>query len=260
MDIRFIPCQWKDIEDLVAARLRERRALVESFWEEHVLTANHYQILCGGETAGYFAIHGKELLVLFDVLPQFAQFSQEIFSMVKKYETVKTGFVVTDDTFFLSHCADNFARIEKQAYFSRYLVIPGMELGAGIAFRLLSIHEDRALYEKCGEIITPEELLQMANGSDTTEVYQALRDGVDVGVGVLREGRIIAEYASIGMLVHPEHRRQGNATAILRGLQAMARDRGLTPVSGCWYYNHNSKKSLEAAGAYCPVRLLRFEF
>jgi uncharacterized membrane-anchored protein YitT (DUF2179 family) len=36
--------------------------------------------------------------------------------------------------------------------------------------------------------------------------------------------------------------------------------KGYTAVSGCWYYNHNSKKTMESAGGYSKTRLLKFYF
>jgi hypothetical protein len=43
-------------------------------------------------------------------------------------------------------------------------------------------------------------------------------------------------------------------------LMAACRDDGIMPLAGCWYYNHASKKTLEAAGMVTATRLLRFEF
>lgn len=261
MDIRFVPCTWQDIGELVAARLRERRALVESFWEDHVLGAKHYMMLQGEETVGYFAIHGKETLVLFDVLPAFAHLSQELFARVKKYETVTGAMLSTGDTLFLGLCIDGFARMEKQAYFVTYTDrkrqknIPLVSLGE------ITFQQDRDAFLKCGDFFSKEELERLEKGeAPHQKVFLARRDGTPVGLGVMEAGRVLTENASIGMCVYEEYRCQGNAVAILEGLKAIAYEKGLTPVAGCWYYNHNSKKSLEASGGYCQERLVRFYF
>ncbi len=266
MEISFVPCGWRDISQLVAERLRKRQAIVESFWEGHVLEANHYLLGCENQTAGHFAIHGKELLVLFDVLPPFARASQEIFARVKNYETVKAALVHTGDSFLLSHCLDSFARMEKQGYLAVYDE-PGPndpKHAEELVLRRAMMPEAKDTLLRCGDFFTPEEIARLeakeGPAASSMEVYLAARGGVDVGVGVVEPGKILPENASIGMFVHEAFRHQGNARLILRGLQALCRERGLAPTSGCWYYNHNSKKSLEAAGAHCPQRLIRFEF
>ena len=260
MDIQFVSCAWEEIRGFVASRLRERRALADSYWEDHVLGANHYKMLCGEELAGCFAIHGKETLVLFDVLPAYAHLAQALFARAKAYETVTRAMVVTDDGLFVSLCMDQFDRLEKQAYFAAYTGRKPREDAARVSLSPVTIQEDREAFGKCGDFFSKEELERLEKGVDHMRIYLARRDGVAVGLGVLEYGRVLTENASIGMCVYQEFRRQGLATAILRALQEIACEEGLTPVSGCWYYNHNSKKSQEAAGAYCPVRLVHFCF
>lgn len=66
--------------------------------------------------------------------------------------------------------------------------------------------------------------------------------------------------ASIGMFVMPDKRQNGYAASILKVLQKLVESKGYKARSGCWYYNHNSKKSMESAGAFSKTRLLRFYF
>jgi predicted acetyltransferase len=77
---------------------------------------------------------------------------------------------------------------------------------------------------------------------------------------VTEDGRIDTETMSIGMFVMEKHRRRGVAANILQQLKEIARAQARKPVSGCWYYNHNSKKSMETAGGQPWSRLLRFYF
>jgi hypothetical protein len=62
------------------------------------------------------------------------------------------------------------------------------------------------------------------------------------------------------MIVREEYRQKGYGANILNGLKNIVKTKGLIPISGCWYYNHNSKKTMESAGAYSRTRLLRFYF
>ncbi len=38
------------------------------------------------------------------------------------------------------------------------------------------------------------------------------------------------------------------------------RQKELHPIAGCWYYNHNSKKTLERAGMVTQTRLLKVDY
>jgi predicted acetyltransferase len=81
-----------------------------------------------------------------------------------------------------------------------------------------------------------------------------------VGFGVVETGRVLPGIASIGMYVMEDKRRMGYAKNILRQLCERMTAEGYSCRSGCWYYNHNSLKSMESAGAYSKTRLLRFYF
>jgi len=62
------------------------------------------------------------------------------------------------------------------------------------------------------------------------------------------------------MIVREEYRQKGYGANILNGLKNIVKADGKIPVSGCWYYNHNSRKTIESAGAFSKTRLLRFYF
>jgi glucan-binding YG repeat protein len=67
-------------------------------------------------------------------------------------------------------------------------------------------------------------------------------------------------FASVGMYVIEQHRCKGYAGDILYLESQIAEREGYTAISGCWYYNHNSKKSMESIGGFAKSRLLRFYF
>ena len=92
------------------------------------------------------------------------------------------------------------------------------------------------------------------------EILIVEMNGSEVGFGVIEYGRVVKDIASIGMFVREESRRQGIAANILQELKLFVNNKGCRAFSGCWYYNHNSKKSMESAGAYIKSRMLRFYF
>ncbi len=251
---------WEDIGPLVAENCVACAMTVDSFWEDHVLESKHYKMTCDGEVAGYFAVHKGSTMTLFYVAPQYAGQSQELFARAKKYESVTNAMVATGDEFFLSHCVDNFKFIEKQAYFSVYTdyEIPAQRQKA-LSLRRADVDKDCETLKLCGDFLDGE-IKNIQNGVDVVELYIVEHEGDVVGFGVIQYGRILKDTASTGMFVREEYRRQGFAANILQSLKHIVRSKGCRAYSGCWYYNHNSKKSMESAGAYSPTRLLRFYF
>lgn len=259
-DLRFRPCALEEIRKAVAAYVRENRITVDSFWEDHVAESNHYIIVDGQDTVGFFAIHGGSMIVLFYVAPYYANLSQELFARIKKYEQVTNAMVPTGDEFLLSHCFDNYARIEKQAYFAIYTDKESEpERQRPIALRLADLDRDAEAFVHCGDFLDGE-IKRIKNGDNCLELYLAELEGEIAGYGVIQYGNILPELASIGMFVREEYRGQGIAASILKSLQGIAEKNDCKVRSGCWYYNHNSKKSMESAGAYSKTRLMRFYF
>lgn len=261
-DVAFAGCEWKELHPLVAEHLQTCRITVDSFWEDHVLESNHYKMTVGNEIVGYFSIHGEHTLVLFHVSPAAANLSQALFLRAKQYECVTNAMVATGDEVFLSHCLDSFARIEKQAYLAAYTEgeIPQGQ-ARDIALRPADIakEEDLRTLTLSGDFLNGA-IACMRDNTHNVCIYIAALAGETVGFGVIEYGRVLQDIASIGMFVCQEHRCQGIGSSILQGLKGIARDRGCRVFSGCWYYNHNSKKSMERAGAYAKTRLIRFYF
>ena len=81
-----------------------------------------------------------------------------------------------------------------------------------------------------------------------------------LGLGIIERGRLCDSVASCGMFVAESARRQGIGAAIIANLMGRCAEMALRPVAGCWYYNHNSKKTLEKAGMFTQTRLLKISF
>ncbi len=264
--ISFQACPWQQIQPLATAHLREKQVVVESYWEDRVLAAHHYQMLDGAKPMGYFSIHGESTLVLFFVEPSYGALSQALFARVKKYESVVNALLPTGDEFFLCHCLDDYARLEKQGYLAVYgeaeaetSPVKQKRTPAPITLRQAQFPADTPTFA-LAQGFFDEDLPRLLAGSTSLTLYIAEQKGDVVGFGALQPSQILPETAGIGMYVCEEYRQQGVATVILTQLRQRVVDSGRKPVSGCWYYNHNSKKSLEAAGACCASRLLLFAF
>lgn len=239
----------------------QREITVDSYWEDHVMASHFYLIEVEDQPAGFFSIYKETLLTMFHLTENFAHLGQSVFEKVKKYEQVLCAYVPTGDEFLLCHCMDSFSKIEKQAYFARY---KNEALAADkqrhLQFEKLTATDDLSILDTAGSFFEEENKERILNELAYFEVYVVKEDGKDIGFGVVEYGRVIRNMASIGMYVHEDKRQMGYAANILKSLQRMVESKGYSPRSGCWYYNHNSKKSMERAGAYAQSRLLKFYF
>lgn len=259
--MEFLRCDFDEIKSLVSSYYCSKQITVDSFWEDHILKSQHYKIVENNRIIGFFAIFEAQMITLFHMVDEFAQHGQVCFEKIKHYEQVTNAFIPTGDEFFLSHAFDNYTKIEKQAYFSVYRSEPLNEASIkNISMRKLSGESDAKLIELADDFFDDGSEAKVINPDGYFEIYLVEDHEVFIGFGIIEYSRIIDTIGSIGMYVKEDKRQQGYAKNILKLLQNKVIERGKSAVSGCWYYNHNSKKSMESAGAFSKTRLLRFYF
>lgn len=259
--IKCIRCEWAAIEHEVRGYFEENSITVDSFWEDYVMASNHYQFVYKNETIGFFAVHDQSTITLFYLKSAYANHGQDLFARIRQFEKVTNAFVATGDEFYLSHCLDNYVRIEKQAYFSIYTDRPlKSDYEHNLTLREAKTLEDTKLFDLAVDFFDGETVQKVLDALDYFKIYLVEENEELVGFGVIEYSRVISTVGSTGMYVLESKRKQGYAACILKNLQYIVEKNGRKAHSGCWYYNHNSKKSMESAGAYSKTRLLRFYF
>ncbi|MBN2851815.1 MAG: GNAT family N-acetyltransferase [Clostridia bacterium] len=253
----FKKCELNQIEGLMTGYVKSLSSPVESYLEEHIKSSDHYVIIVGEKEIGYFSIYKKEMLTQFYITKQYRHLAQEIFQSVKKTETVLFSYVPTCDEFFLSHALDCHSRVERQAYFfsDSKRTISRDKILDKFSLRTATDKDIKEIIETSGEFFD-----KIEERVARDEIFIALLKGKTAGFGIIEKGTIMKGFVSIGMFVIPSYREQGVGRNILLGLKKFAYENELKPVAGCWYYNHNSKKSLESAGMYASCRLLKIYF
>lgn len=259
--MKFVLSSYEVVRPMIQANVEENEITVDSFWEAHVLESNHYVIVDGADVVGYASIHKAKTMTGFYLKESHLQYGKELFEQFKRYEQVTNAMVPTGDEVFLSHCVDNFARMEKQAFFSIYREqAPEGFQRIPLRFERVTCADDVELLKLAGDFFAEEPVDRLFDAEFHYRIYVVYHDEELVGFGVVETGRVLRGIASIGMYVMEEKRQMGYAKNILRQLCEMMSKEGYRCRSGCWYYNHNSLKSMEAAGAYSKTRLLRFYF
>jgi len=259
--MKFVKTTFEALKPMIAENIMGNRVTVDSFWEQHIIDSNHYAIQEGAETVGYFCIHNAKTITGFYLNDSHTQHGKALFEQIKRYEQVTNAMVATGDEIFLSHCVDNYARLEKQAFFSIYRdQAPDDFQRVPLNFRRVSTKDDLELLKLAGDFFAEEPLDRLFDEGFHYRIYAVYDQEELVGFGVVETGRVLQGIASVGMYVMEDKRLRGYGKNILRQLCEMMTEEGFNCRSGCWYYNHNSLKSMEAAGAYSKTRLLRFYF
>jgi len=171
-------------------------------------------------------------------------------------EQVRSAFVPTCDELFLAHALDDYRQLAKQAYF---FATPADATEAVVtdrySMRPAEIDDADFVRQESGEFFEDLERTIAAG-----ELFVTLRDGEQVGFGILVKSTLYDDVASIGMYTIERFRQAGVSTATIAMLIEECRRRSLRPVAGCWYYNHRSRRTLQRAGMYSRTRLLKIDF
>ena len=126
MTVALTPVDFADVRPDVLAHLGGLVSPPESFYERHILNANHYRIYVDGAPAGFVAIHGEGLLTQFAMLEKYTRYAQEAFFRLRHQESMREALVLTSDESFMIHALDGHKQVVSQSHvFRRATVIPG---------------------------------------------------------------------------------------------------------------------------------------
>lgn len=248
---KFTETTFEENSMMFDSYLRSLTGTNDDFWEGHILESKIYAIEVDGLIIGIFGIHNNENMTFFYVDDSALRHAQPVFYEVLELLKPKYAFVPTNDELFLSLSMDKHQSIEMQAYFFKKsdVAVRAPEFGREL-MKLAKQEDIKDILDKDGV----EENIRLG------KYYVMRKDGVFLGQGFFNPQSIAPNSASIGMSVHPDHRQKGVGRSIIMHLSEMCCEQGIIPVCGCWYYNHNSKRTLESAGFVTQTRLLKVWF
>ena len=254
MDIHFTSAKMNDVPTLASYKTA-LSSPIDSFLEDHIAQSAFHRIVMNGEDAGHFAIHEGTLLTQFHLVGEHRRHGSPLLARIRSDFAVKAAFVPTCDEFFLSHAIEDYAKVEKQACFFVEADAQLPRVNEDVQYWPAQAGDAEALAHMCGDFID-QYVERIAND----ELHVGCIGDELVALGVIERSAMFPRQASIGMFTHKSRRQQAIGKSTLVYLRRVCHAEGLRPVAGCWYYNHASRKTLEAAGMFTPTRLLRFEF
>ncbi|HAB59813.1 MAG TPA: hypothetical protein DCE48_03735 [Lachnospiraceae bacterium] len=243
--------------------------VVDDFWEEHILKGDIYLISDEGEdtVCGCFSTrllwNDDTYLTSFYVEEMYYPYARDLVERILKEHNLTRAFVATCDEAFLSICIDLHKKIELQAYFFDGTIphkVREPEFTRD-CIKQIGVHENECIQkmrETTGDFFDSFTLEDFTEGRYA--LYQLESEGEVLGYGVIVPNQIQKGYLACGMITIEEKRRKGVGRSLQYHLGNICREQGGIPISGCWYYNHLSKKTITSAGRYSKTRLLNISF
>jgi GNAT superfamily N-acetyltransferase len=249
-------CQQEEIKDMIQEYVSTLQSPIDSFLEEHIINSTFYMINVNNEAVGYYAIFKDQLLTQFFLKVSLYSKSQELFKQVLASHPISSIFVPTSDEFLLSTVLDQDYKLNKQAYFFQDSKVPLSQekLYKGGQFRKAELSDVEPIIE-----VSQDFFDRLEERIEEGQIFVFMNESNLLGVGIMEKSILQEGYASIGMFVNDAFRKQGIGRTIIHQLKEWCYQNDLTPICGCWYYNTNSKLTLESAGMVSKTRLLNFQ-
>ena len=257
MSYTYKKCTGTVIQPLIDGYVKTLSSPFDSYLEDHIAASDFYSINDNSSAVGYFSFNKDSTITQFYMKMEHFKHSQQIFKNVLELFKIKNALVCTGDELFLSLVLDQEINLKKQAYFFQDsgIKIDEATLYQGGNFRTATTDDISLILQVSGDFFDClEEKVEKG------DIYVFEDDEVLLGAGIVEHGRVLKGYTSIGMFVNEQYRQKGIGKTIITKLKQLCYGNGITPICGCWYYNYNSKKTLESAGMVTKTRLLNVEF
>jgi len=254
---KFIKSTYLDNKEFFRAHIDSLQKRYDDYFEDHIFKSQFYSIYLGDTHIGYFSIFQNELLTHFYIPEALLQYTQEILKKIIKDYKLKLAIVSTFDEIFLSNCLELNKKVEVQAYYFKKSDIPVRKAEYYRKSLILATNKDiddikkytHDFIDKHEERIIKEQLYVLRN-----------RSNMFLGLGIVIRHSIYQKSCSIGMYSSEKYRSKGVGRSILLHLHDICHEKNLVTRPACWYYNDNSKKTLESAGFVSDSRLLKIHF
>lgn len=239
-------------------------APIDGMWASFVSMADHYAIICGEDIIGYVAINAEQIMLRFYVKKGHDQTA--LFSQLINELSVKGAVVATQEFEYLSLCMDSQKSVSVNALL--YHCAPDTEIEAaifpdGTDFRAITTCDlQTAIDFAVAAIGAPEGWLRgyYSERIEGEELFGLWQGDILIGTGECRPSADQKPYADLGMVVSPEYRGLGLATAILREMLHDCRIRALSSICSTESTNAAARKAITNAGFESQMRILEVGF
>lgn len=234
----------------------------DDMWEAFTDSAEHWEINFQTNRIGYACVNTENRLLQFYLVPEWMQEGNIIFKQFIDREKIKEAMIGTNNPHFFSLAVHFQKSIEIRFYlFSDFLQEKVSEKNGKLRPGKTEDLEDLA---KFCNISTgaPTDWLKgyISNLINKQEYFVFEHDGKILGICEVRKSESNPKVANLGMIVSPDHRKNGLGTFLLGKAKEIALERKLQPICGCDKNNIGSLKSIHKNGFRNVNQMLLFKF
>jgi GNAT superfamily N-acetyltransferase len=231
----------------------------ELFVENLVAKGSVWSIRQDDHGIGYAVIHGDETLVELHVSRHAVRHLTGAFDVLVENAGVRRILAKSFDAALLFAAFSRPCRFQTAGMLYRIIADSAFTENARVKVRSATRDDVANLLRLGADFFDGRAEIEDYISTDGLLIYQT-REGVALGAGVMK--RVVAgrDDFDIGMVVHPEHRRQGQGAYIIAHLKSHCLEQGLRPICGCSVDNLASQRTLERGGFASRHRLVEFQW
>ena len=234
----------------------------DGMWQHFRDNAAHWGIFQKEQLIGYACIDDQDRLLQFFLSPRFLRQGYPALEKFIAHKKIQKGIVGSNNPVFLSLALEFAQKIEIDTYLFREhheVSVPskdGQLLECG--------HDDiQRVVDFCHHSTgAPKEWLNsyVRGLVEKKEMFYLKNDHGIAGTCEVRKSETYPDFADIGMIVSPDHRRQGYGTFLLHQAKSIALEWGKKPICSCEKNNIGSLKAIHNSGFVSTYQLLSIEF
>lgn len=249
--VEIVKSNIKEINELVKSHIESLSYPMDSWLEDRLLESDIYNLMYEKNSIGFAGLI-RDTLQFFYVKKDCFRYAPVILEKIVSEKAIKRVLIMTQDSLLTAIIAEWDYEKEKQAcWFTDSGRIENMDTKVSHAFFRTATEKDTPRIRQ----ISGDFFDEVSGGFDCLEkriaaetIFLLEDNGELLGCGFVEKSQFCSGLASIGMYANRDYRRKGVAKTILMNLKEWAYQNNLRPVSGCWYYNTLSRKSLESVG------------
>jgi len=254
--LNFKKVDYSKIESLRNNYLDQLYEAQELYLEMIVETSDYYLIV-EEKTIGYFVLTKDNTLVEFFLISQKIPDAEALFKALLDYFEIKKVWCKSFDSLLLKCCLPLHSKTSYVGYSFRDYLKPSANEKSQLSFRLAREEDIPVISKiKSGLFDTDEEIRYTVSNKN---MFIYSHEDEFIGCGIFQPAVKGRKHYDIGMLVHPDIRKRGYGTMIIRHLADYCEKNNWVPVCGCAFENTASRKTLEKAGFISKHNLIELK-
>lgn len=234
----------------------------DGMWEMFINTSTPYEISSNGKPIGYACINAEGILLQFFIELGWMQESKSVFKKLLDQTQIKTAMVGTNNPVFLSSALPFQKSVEVDTLLFTEVVDAQKTDQEGI-FRSCEESDQASVVDFYHRSIgAPKEWLEGYLGGhiQKEEIFIFEKENEILGSCEVRKSDSQLQYADVGMVVSPDHRKKGIGTFLLSKTIEIAKGWNRKAICSCEATNTGSFKAIQNSGFRSIHQLLRLSF